>query len=115
MKQNTTYFETQHETCIKNLWKTTTKNIKMKLTPFLTETVTTQEMKIDTETIKAHQKDKKNQPESDNQNQNHFAQNCPVTKRTRHKQHKLKNYFQNQEIQLYLIVNQRKLLLENHG
>ena len=65
MKLNTTYFETQHETCIKNLWKTTTKNIKMKLTPFLTETVTTQEMKIDTETIKAHQKEKKNQPESD--------------------------------------------------
>ena len=65
MKLNTTYFETQHETCIKNLWKTTTKNIKMKLTPFLTETVTTQEMKIDTETIKVHQKEKKNQPESD--------------------------------------------------
>ena len=110
--------------------------MKMKLKPLLTETVTDQEMKIDTETIRAHHKDKKI-----NQNQTsstktmsktqrtpcdcnntqltclvcasiyHFAQNCSVTEKTRHK---IKNLLSETRNSVIPLVKQQRLVLENH-
>ena len=68
--KHTIHFKTNKKTCMQNLWKIITNNMKMKMKPFLTETVTIQEIKIYTGTITKHQIDKINRLESEKLSQN---------------------------------------------